>query len=133
MARLLIDFGLVILIWMVQLIVYPSFLHYTRENLMRWHRRYTPAIGYIVGPLMLGQLGLALYQTGTDFTFFRTANLLMVIGLWLITYFQFVPRHQAISKGLFDATLLISLVTKNWSRTLFWTLVFLDSLRTVIV
>ncbi len=38
--RLLLDFGLVVLIWMIQGIVYPSFLDYNTENLAVWHRKY---------------------------------------------------------------------------------------------
>ena len=64
--RLGIDFGLVVLIWMIQLIVYPSFLHYTTTNLIKWHRKYTPLIGYIVGPLMLLQLGISIYQISIE-------------------------------------------------------------------
>ena len=52
----LADFGLLVLIWMVQLVVYPGFKYYQRERLLEWHARYTSRISYIVGPLMLGQL-----------------------------------------------------------------------------
>ena len=55
-TRLLLDFGLCILIWMVQLIVYPSFLFFSDNNLFTWHKTYTKAIALIVMPLMLGQL-----------------------------------------------------------------------------
>lgn len=122
---LLVDFGLVVLIWMVQLLVYPSFLYYSKENLIRWHRTYTPAIGYIVGPLMLAQLGLSLYRLSISTTLLPWAHLLLVLALWMITYLQFVPRHQAIAAGTFDQTLLKGLVAKNWLRTALWTLVFL--------
>ena len=44
---LLVDAGLVVLIWMVQLIIYPSFLHYD-NNLVEWHHKYTSRIALIV-------------------------------------------------------------------------------------
>ena len=125
LARLLIDFGLVILIWMVQCIVYPSFRHYSRENLMQWHKRYTRSIGYIVGPLMFMQLALVIYQTIAMFSPFNLIVLMLVVLLWGITYVQFVPRHQAISQGTFDDETLTALVRKNWSRTIIWSVVFL--------
>jgi len=61
-SRLLLDFGLCILIWMVQLIVYPSFLFFSDNNLFTWHKTYTKAIALIVMPLMLGQLSIVIYQ-----------------------------------------------------------------------
>ena len=51
--RTVIDGGLLVLIWMVQRIVYPSFLEIHEDRLQAWHARYMPAIGSIVGPLML--------------------------------------------------------------------------------
>ncbi|MDT0606316.1 hypothetical protein [Croceitalea rosinachiae] len=125
--RLGIDFGLVVLIWMIQLIVYPSFLHYTTTNLAGWHRKYTPLIGYIVGPLMLGQLGIAIYQVSTDFTFYHSLSILIIAAIWIITFLQFVPIHNNISKGRVSESMLMSLVRKNWSRTILWTLIFLSS------
>ena len=59
-TRLLLDFGLCILIWMVQLVVYPSFLFFSFNNLFTWHKTYTKAIALIVIPLMLGQLGIVI-------------------------------------------------------------------------
>ena len=55
--RLLVDFGLLVLIWIIQLIIYPSFLFYRAKELITWHKMYTKAIALIVIPLMLGQLG----------------------------------------------------------------------------
>jgi len=37
LIRLLFDFGLLVLIWLVQLVIYPSFLYYEQDNLKRWH------------------------------------------------------------------------------------------------
>lgn len=125
--RLLVDFGLLVLIWLIQLIVYPSFLHYQRENLVTWHRKYTPLIGYIVGPLMLVQLVLVIYQISFEITFFTMGSLLMVCAVWGITLITFVPRHRAISRGRVNEKLLLDLVRKNWSRTILWTLLFLCS------
>jgi hypothetical protein len=54
--RQLIDFGLVVLLWLVQWIIYPSFLQVAPERLVKWHAQYTQRMGYIVMPLMFGQL-----------------------------------------------------------------------------
>lgn len=126
-VRLGIDFGLVVLIWMIQLIVYPSFLHYTTANLVKWHRKYTPLIGYIVGPLMLGQLGVAIYQAISEVTLYHSLSILIIAAIWILTFLQFVPIHNNISKGRISEPMLASLVRKNWSRTILWTLLFLFS------
>jgi hypothetical protein len=125
--KLLNDFGLLVLIWMIQLIVYPSFLYYKTENLVVWHRRYTPLIGGIVAPLMVLQLGIAIYQITILFSFFNVINLVVVVIIWASTVSQFVPIHSNISKGRVSEKMLLSLVKKNWLRTILWTLLFILS------
>lgn len=56
LVRLLLDFGLVVLIWIVQLVIYPSLCYYQDKDLAKWHKIYTQRIGVIVGPLMIAQL-----------------------------------------------------------------------------
>ncbi len=125
--RLLIDFGLVILIWLVQLVVYPSFLYYNTDNLVVWHRKYTSLIGYIVLPLMLLQLGITMYQI-THATNLYTISSIVIVGLiWIATFTQIVPIHNTISKGTVSDRILFSLVKKNWTRTFLWTILFINS------
>jgi len=123
--RLGIDFGLVVLIWMIQLRVYPSFLHYTTTNLIKWHRKYTPLIGYIVGPLMLLQLGISIYQISIEITYYNVISVLFISIIWALTFFKFVPIHNKISKGRISKSMLVSLVQKNWTRTILWTILFM--------
>ncbi|MGB5358221.1 MAG: hypothetical protein WBN11_16135 [Eudoraea sp.] len=131
--RLLVDFGLLVLIWMIQLIVYPSFLYYSSENLVIWHKKYTLLIAYIVVPLMLLQLGFAIYQITAEISAYTVTGLVMVVLVWIITFLQFVPLHGKISKGITDKTMLLSLVKKNWTRTILWTSLFLMSLATFFI
>ena len=123
--RLLVDFGLLVLIWMIQLIIYPSFLYYKKENLVVWHRKYTPLISHIVGPLMLLQLAIAIYQITYEINFFNILSLGIISLVWISTFLQFVPIHNIISKGLANKEMLVSLVKKNWTRTLLWSILFL--------
>ncbi len=122
--RLLLDFGLVVLIWMIQRIVYPSFLHYSAENLVIWHKEYTSRFSVIVIPLMFGQLGISIYQAILLTNLYTVVNLVIVILLWVSTFLQFVPIHSGISKGLISKKKLNSLVSKNWLRTFLWSLLF---------
>ena len=122
--RLLLDFGLVVLIWMIQRIVYPSFLHYTAENLIIWHKEYTSRFSVIVIPLMIGQLGISIYQAIIVTNLYTVVSLVIVIIIWLSTFLQFVPIHSTISKGQVNEKTLNSLVSKNWLRTFLWSLLF---------
>lgn len=121
---LLVNFGLLVLIWIIQLIIYPSFLYYNKENLLAWHRKYTTLIGYVVSPLMLTQLGIAIYQTYIAANLYSLISLGIISIIWLSTFLQFVPIHSSISKGSFIEEILKSLVKKNWLRTSLWTFLF---------
>ena len=125
--RLLLDFGLVVLIWIIQRIIYPSFLHYKSQNLIVWHNIYTSRFSAIVIPLMLGQLAISVYQVFMLANVYTVISLLFIVAIWLSTFLQFVTIHAKISKGIIDEHLLVSLVKKNWTRTILWTLLFIFS------
>ena len=130
--RLLLDFGLCILIWMVQLIVYPSFAFYNNTQLLKWHKTYTKAIALIVIPLMLGQLGIVIYQVFLTQNTYTLVSIVFVVFLWGITLLKFAPMHQQISEGNTQIQLLKTLVQMNWIRTIIWTLLFLLSSASVL-
>jgi hypothetical protein len=121
-TRLVLDVGLLVLIWMIQLIVYPSFLFYTAKELIAWHKMYTKAIALIVIPLMLGQLGITIYQVFLVQNTYTLTSIVLVVFLWGITLLKFAPMHQQISEGNFQVQLLKKLVQNNWIRTLIWTI-----------
>ena len=121
-TRLVLDVGLLVLIWMIQLIVYPSFLFYTAKELIAWHKMYTKAIALIVIPLMLGQLGIIIYQVFLVQNTYTLTSIILVVFLWGITLLKFAPMHQQISAGNTHEQLLKKLVQNNWIRTLIWTI-----------
>lgn len=131
-VRLLLDFGLVVLIWIIQLIVYPSFLYYKTENLNKWHKVYTSRFSAIVIPLMFGQLGVAIYQLFLESSFYSVSSLVVIILIWISTFWIFVPIHVIISEENFSKPDLVTLVKKNWLRTILWTLLFIYSFFEVI-
>lgn len=126
--RLLFDTGLCVLIWMIQLVVYPSFLYYNNENLVSWHKKYTAGLSLVVIPLMFGQLGITVYQLKQLPVLENGIHLALVLAVWIITFIQFVPIHGKIAKGNSTPTLLKKLVCSNWWRTALWTLTFFWSL-----
>lgn len=121
----LIDFGLVVLIWMVQLIAYPSFRFFQKSDLSVWHDYYTRMITFFVIPLMFSQLGLHLYEMITaTFSWVQVLSFMMIIAVWLITFLKAVPLHAKIGKGENIPESIEKLIQVNWSRTILWTLVF---------
>ena len=123
--RLLFDFGMVVLIWLVQLIIYPAFANIAKSKMVRWHQSYTKNLGFVVIPLMFVQLGVIIYQTFLQINLYTIASLLVVITLWIITFTLFVPLHNKVAKGNFSESLGKNLIATNWIRTFLWTLLFI--------
>ncbi|MEQ8908722.1 MAG: hypothetical protein RIC95_05990 [Vicingaceae bacterium] len=130
--RLLVDFGLLILIWMIQLIVYPSFVQFDEDKLRAWHPTYNRMITLIVAPLMFAQLGLVLWQIGQVQDFYTWSSAILVLVAWVLTFFQAVPLHHKISAGKEVRESARKLVKANIWRSIVWTAAFLFSLFKVM-
>jgi len=126
--RPLIDFGLFILIWLVQLIVYPSFRLMSSTQLVAWHTKYTPRITAVVAPLMLAQLAISILFVSNEMEPASILYFALVVSMWLLTFSFFIPLHNKIQKGEASEKLLKNLITVNWARTVVWTLISCQSL-----
>ncbi|WP_018620052.1 hypothetical protein [Spirosoma luteum] len=124
-ARITVDFGLVVLIWLVQLIIYPGFQYYSPAELAGWHPKYSNLITFIVGPLMLVQVILVGWSVQNRVSWLTLASAVLVGLMWAATAFQAVPIHNAIAAGDATPETLHWLVSTNWLRTAGWTFVFL--------
>lgn len=122
--RLLFDFGLLVLIWLVQLVIYPGLCHYGDGNLYGWHQKYTRRISLVVVPLMTGQLILSGIQVWRELSLYTLGSLLIIIFLWSLTFLQFVPLHNSIVPENDCSRVPDRLVKKNRLRTLLWSLLF---------
>lgn len=125
---LIVDFGLVVLIWMTQLVVYPSFTYYSESSLADWHVKYTSAITFIVMPLMLAQVAFHAYDLFYDFSWLGLLGIVLIALAWSNTFFYAVPLHKNISEGNEILKSAHELVRINWYRTILWSGVFLVSL-----
>ncbi|HBH47204.1 MAG TPA: hypothetical protein DDX98_01100 [Bacteroidales bacterium] len=126
--KLLFDGGLVILIWMVQLTIYPSFRYYSKDQLMQWHEIYTRRISLVVVPLMLGQLLFSILEVWFTRELFSFFNLIAALIVWVLTFWLFVPRHQKIAAGVSNVSLLKQLENLNWWRTALWSVIFIGNM-----
>ena len=122
--QLIIDFGLVILIWLVQLCIYPAFTFFSEKNLLKWHKAYTPRITFVVLPLMLSQLILSIYFLNNTLNIRNLLIFSLVITTWATTFLIYVPLHQKINTGEESYKTSNKLVKLNWVRLVLWNLVF---------
>ena len=122
-ARIAVDFGLVVLIWLVQLIIYPGFRYYSPAELAVWHPKYSNLITLVVGPLMLAQVGLVGWDVLNRFSWLAIASAVLVGLMWVSTAFQAIPIHNAIAGGDASPETLARLVSVNWVRTVGWTVI----------
>jgi hypothetical protein len=112
---------LVGLIWTVQLAIYPLFATIPAASFSAYHARYTRAIGYVVAPLMLVELGTGIaWLTLAPKTRAAWVGLGLIGAMWLITAFVQVPQHRRLSLG-HDPALIRHLTRGNWLRTAAWT------------
>jgi len=117
-------YSLLGLIWVVQLVHYPSFLRVDREHFAAFAKFHVDRISVIVVPLMFLEL-----LTGVGLCLLPIANTgrsCFVIGLgligliWTVTAFTSVPLHRRLLTG-FDERSIRLLVGWNWIRTICWT------------
>lgn len=126
--RLVLDTAAMVLIWLVQLVIYPAFLHFRNEDFKRWHLIYTRRVTYVVMPVMLGQLALYGWLLWTGRTWDVVLNGLLILLVWGVTFFRAVPLHGALDVEEDHLPLATRLLTVNWWRTGIWTAVWAVSL-----
>lgn len=121
----LVDFGMCVVLWLVQLVIYPSFLRIADSELISWHKAYTFRVSFMIIPLMFAQLGFALVQAWQ----FGDLRSLLVLGLvlicWFLTFFVSVPLHNRLAGGELDPDVRRKLIRTNWPRTFLWSLICL--------
>lgn len=119
----LAHFGLVVLIWLVQLVIYPSFRWADPSRFTVWHRSYTRRLSVVVVPLMLWQaLGAVLTAAGQPNPV-NIALILLIAAMWAVTFAGAVPIHGRLARR-FSRGDIESLVRVNWIRTLGWSAVW---------
>lgn len=121
--------GLAVLIWLVQIIIYPGMHGWDKTRFADLHRDYARRISFIVGPLMLGQAALALHQIIEVPGVVAAVQIALIAAVWSVTGLVSVPLHRRLSGG-YDERAVDRLVASNWLRTAGWSLVFfLDLFR----
>lgn len=116
------------MIWVVQLVHYPTFHWIDAERFTQFEKFHTRAMCWVVVPVMVAELvtgAILAWSLPIDSPFywqpFFYANLTLVLLVWLSTFFLSVPLHGALSVKR-DSQKISRLIQTNWLRTLLWTL-----------
>lgn len=119
--NLAISWTLVGLIWVIQLVHYPTFKYIDESQFLTFHQHHSQSISIIVLPLMLAELALSFYLAfQQNWQYPTLIPLLLVIFIWLSTFIIQVPVHQQLGSGK-NLVLIKKLVMTNWIRTILWT------------
>ncbi|MFC1834610.1 hypothetical protein ACFL2Q_07745 [Thermodesulfobacteriota bacterium] len=127
-VRNLFDFGIVIVVWLAQAIMYPGLAHIERNAFVSWHRQYSSRIAFFVIPLLCGQaiiLGIMIYFGGGVLTILSAA---IIFLCWASTFGLSVPCHAKLQRTGKDLSVIRRLVLTNLVRTILWTIVFMIGL-----
>ncbi len=109
-------------IWFVQLVHYPLFPNFETHGFSSTMKKHQSQTSFVVVPAMLLELvtGVWLAYRLWHLSYLPTLALMLLICIWLITFFVSAPLHARLEKG-FDRQLTTRLVTTNWARTAMWT------------
>ena len=116
---------MVAIIWIVQILHYPTFLFINKKQYTDFQQFHMNKISYIIVPIMAVELfsglGILFIIQIQQISFYVSFALLILI--WMITGLLFTKYHSDLSKKYNEETIL-QLIRFNWIRTLFWTIRF---------
>lgn len=109
------------LIWIVQLVHYPSFAFVEPKRFKRFELFHATRISLIVMPLMALELFSACFLLFSEPSMpdpLIVSNAALAL-IWLSTLCLSIPAHYKLSKGWNEKT-ISWLVKTNWPRTILW-------------
>ena len=117
-----VSWGLFILIWLVQIIIYPGFKQIPSNDFISYHRWYAIRISAIVLPLMICEVMIAIaWLILENYSLFSLVAAFLVFIIWLSTFTLQVPIHNRLQAGK-DDLYITRLVSSNWIRTAAWSI-----------
>ena len=123
------------IIWIIQLVHYPSFRFVDTSNYRSFQNFHIKRISIIVVPVMiieaLSGLIYLIYFIKNIEVFFLVSMMLLIV-IWLVTGFIFSGLHQNLLIG-YNRLTINKLVSLNWIRTLLWSLRFILLIISIII
>tara|TARA_B000000475_G_scaffold175383_1_gene141059 strand:- start:2 stop:427 length:426 start_codon:yes stop_codon:yes gene_type:complete len=114
---------MVAIIWMVQILHYPSFLFVDKQQYTEFQQFHMKKISYIIVPIMLLELfsgfGILFYIEKAQLSLY--ASLILLVLIWVITGLFFTKYHTELSKK-YNRNTILRLIRFNWIRTVLWTI-----------
>ncbi len=121
-----IDVAMAAVSWLILLCTYPDFARWRPEGFAEAHEAYTRRVGWVVGPLLLTQLGGHVWLTviaGGGF------GLGLVLVCWVLTAVWSVPCHRRLQLQGPASPALGSLIHSHAWRTAVWSGLAIYSVR----
>jgi len=109
------------IIWVIQLLHYPTFHFIKESNYVEFQHFHMQRISFIVVPAMILELLSAFMLVYYIRSNLLTVCLIILLVIWLITFVFFTKLHQSLLGG-YDKIIVDKLVQINWSRTVLWSL-----------
>jgi len=108
-------------IWLVQLVHYPSFQFVKGDEFQKFCQFHQNSITWVVGPAMVVEVLTGIYLVLSPIASGKLyLGLALIALLWLSTFFLSVPLHTKLLDGP-NPEVIRNLVWTNWPRTLLWT------------
>lgn len=107
------------LIWLVQMVHYPSFKFVDEKLYTDFQLFHMNKITVVVLPMMLMELFSLLLLSYLNLTTPFIICLILLGLIWMNTFFWNVPLHQKLVKQKDNET-INRLVISNWPRTILW-------------
>ena len=124
--QLVVTAYLVGLIWLIQLIHYPTFRWVTADRWADFHQAHTATMGLLAGgPMIIALLvgGWLSWQAGLTWNGESLRQHLVLaceLLAWAVTFLISVPLHTKLAGGP-DPAAINLLILSNWARTAAWT------------
>lgn len=110
------------LIWTVQLVSYPGFLHVPADQFPAVHRAHSRRISWVVVPLFIMEVAACvawLCLLPDTRTAWHVSVMACVAMAWTSTFLIQVPLHHRLSRQP-ETAVILRLIATNWLRTIAW-------------
>ena len=108
-------------IWVSQLLHYPSFHFIEKDKYIKFQHFHMNRISIIVMPAMIIEIlsGFLLLKPSFNSNIFFIISVFILIVIWVTTFLFFTKIHQDLSNG-YNRLTVNKLVMINWVRTILW-------------
>ena len=109
------------IIWVIQVVHYPSFHFIGNSRYISFQKFHMERISYIVIPIMLVESISGFLLIYYELNPILLISMVLLLSIWMLTVFFFALVHQKLVSG-YQVGMVAKLVKINWVRTLLWTL-----------